>query len=277
MCGDGTEGFLGSKDLRHGYVKPLNQPWKPVVYANVGGRAIFEGCIILGDTNDMDDSKAILDERIRSTPELLTEKALGTLGSAVRGRQYRWPDRTIPYLVDPTIPNPQRILDAIKHWEDHTSIVFRRWTNERDHVFIKRVDGGCASAVGRRGGRQELILADSCTVGNIIHELGHTVGLWHEQSRIDRETYIEIVASNIDPDFVHNFDQHINDGIDVVGYDFGSIMHYPATAFSVDGQPTIRPRRPLPPGVTMGQRVALSAGDIAAVEQIYAEEPVPHA
>jgi hypothetical protein len=33
--------------------------------------------------------------------------------------------------------------------------------------------------------------------------------------------------------------------------------------------------KPLPAGIVMGQRVALSAGDIAAVEEMYAAEPLP--
>ena len=39
----------------------------------------------------------------------------------------------------------------------------------------------------------------------------------------------------------HNFDQHISDGDDVGTYDYGSIMHYPRDAFSIDGSDTITP------------------------------------
>ncbi|HXH40602.1 MAG TPA: M12 family metallopeptidase, partial [Thermoanaerobaculia bacterium] len=63
------------------------------------------------------------------------------------------------------------------------------------------------------------------------------------------------------PGFQHNFDQHINDGDDVGAYDYGSIMHYPRDAFSTDGSDTITPTQA---GAQIGQRIALSAGDIAA-------------
>jgi len=43
-------------------------------------------------------------------------------------------------------------------------------------------------------------------------------------------------------------------------------MHYPATAFSKNGQPTIVPKQN---GVMIGQRDGLSAGDIAAVKLMY--------
>ena len=45
--------------------------------------------------------------------------------------------------------------------------------------------------------------------------------------------------ANIQAGREHNFNQHITDGDDIGGYDFGSIMHYGPTAFSSNGQPTI--------------------------------------
>ena len=70
-----------------------------------------------------------------------------------------------------------------------------------------------------------------------------------------------INLTKIQPGMEHNFDQHITDGDDVGAYDFGSIMHYPRDAFSVDGSDTITPTVA---GAVIGQRIALTAGDIAA-------------
>ena len=266
MCG---EGHLKSDDIRKGYVKPLGSAWKEVEFANVDGRAIFEGCIILGMTDEVEGSARALEHVAQSVGTLFTDPDASTQGAAIRGRQYRWPNRTIPYDIDPAIPHKERITDAIEHWHAKTSLRFKPRTVEDDYVYFRRVGSGCASHVGRRGGRQELILADTCSLGNVIHELGHAAGLWHEQSRANRDEYVEILFANVDPAFRHNFEQHIHDGIDVGTYDYGSIMHYPAVAFSIDGQPTIRPKKPLPSGVTIGQRKALSPGDCAAIEKIY--------
>ncbi|HEY0625862.1 MAG TPA: M12 family metallopeptidase [Allosphingosinicella sp.] len=251
-------------------MKPIGSPWKEVEFANVDGRAIFEGCIILGETSEVEAAAELVKFKAQSVPQLFSDASARTLGVAIKGQQYRWPKRTIPYEIDPAIPNQRRITDAIAHWHANTSIRFKPRTSESDYVYFRRVASGCASHVGRQGGRQELILADSCSLGNVIHELGHAAGLWHEQSRADRDKFVEIVFSNVDPGFRHNFEQHIHDGVDVEDYDYASIMHYPPTAFSIDGQPTIRPRRPLPDGVVMGQRLKLSAGDCAAIESIYA-------
>jgi len=95
------------------------------------------------------------------------------------------------------------------------------------------------------------------------------VGLWHEQSREDRDTFVTVNWANIDPPQKHNFDQQITDGDDVGPYDYGSIMHYGPTAFSINGQATITPTQALPAGVVMGQRSGLSAGDRAAVRFMY--------
>ena len=91
------------------------------------------------------------------------------------------------------------------------------------------------------------------------------MGLWHEQSREDRDAFITINWANITDDDVHNFDQHITDGDDIGGYDFGSIMHYSTHSFSKNGDPTIVPKG----GHAIGQRNGLSAGDIAAVRALY--------
>ena len=176
--------------------------------------------------------------------------------------------------VPNTHPVPcSRVLEAIRHWEERTPIRFvergpgnaERFPN---YVFFRESDA-CASAIGRRQtGRQDVFLAAiGCDhLGIVVHEIGHTVGLWHEQSREDRDQFVRIIHENIELAQEHNFDQHVTDGDDIGDYDFGSIMHYGKYAFSVNGEPTIVP---LVEGVTIGQRDGLSRGDIAAVRFMY--------
>ena len=57
----------------------------------------------------------------------------------------------------------------------------------------------CASSIGRIGGYQPIKLGDHCPAGSVIHEVGHSLGLWHTQSRPDRDKYIQILWDNILP------------------------------------------------------------------------------
>ena len=253
---------------------------RPVQYANVDGMAIFEGDIILGTVEEVeaalqaggDAGRAALESSgLSGDPGPVLESV------GITGATFRWPNARIPYQIAAGLPDPARVTGAIAHWESRTRIrfVLRTAANAAQFPdFVEYVNGGgCSSQIGRRGGRQVITLGPSCTMGNAIHETGHTVGLWHEQSREDRDTFVRIVWANIQSGMEHNFDQHITDADDLGPYDYGSIMHYPTTAFSSNGQPTIVTLQPIPSGVIVGQRTALSQGDINGVHQMY---PLQH-
>jgi hypothetical protein len=106
----------------------------------------------------------------------------------------------------------------------------------------------------------------------ICHELGHALGLFHEQSRSDRDNYVDIVEENITAGNEFNFDLEMSDNIGE--YDFLSVMHYAHNAFGIDGQTTIEP---LPAyqefKFQMGQRNELSDLDAAGMAAKYGPRP----
>lgn len=257
----GTGEFRSGGSVRTGLIERPNFGIKAVQYAVVDGMAVFEGDIILGT-----------EEQVAAQTQTLKAVKSGELarGLVITGSQYRWPNCVIPYTIDSGLSNQSRVTDAIAHWEANTRVrfVLRTAANAGtypDYVTFRTGSGGCSSWVGRQGGQQFINLGSGCSTGNAIHEIGHTVGLWHEHSREDRDSFVTIHWDKILAGYEHNFNQHITDGDDVGAYDYGSIMHYPRDAFSTDGSDTITP---LDPAATIGQRVALSAGDIAAANSL---------
>ena len=57
-----------------------------------------------------------------------------------------------------------------------------------------------------------------CSVGTLLHEMGHVrLGLFHEQSRPDRNSYVTFLYANVIKGSIANFDQLI-DGYQDLGF-----------------------------------------------------------
>lgn len=233
---------------------------RQILYENINDYAVAEGDIILGKAIDLHRSypsnKAIMLPRIGGG---------------------HWPHGIVPFELAENLPliNKLSTRQAISLWQQHTHVKFVEITaeNRNEHpdylLFIPTGGNTCSSFVGRQGGAQIVSLAARCNTMSTAHEIGHALGLWHEQSRMDRDAYILIVWDNIEEKYRYNFNQHLTDGQDYGDYDYQSIMHYTAYAFSRNGEKTIIPLRD---NVEIGQRDHLSEKDIAAINSIYPEE-----
>ncbi len=257
MAVQGRGEFRSTSEKGEGLIQGVRLPPTRVRFSDLSGLALFEGDILLGRTSDLQSAREQRKARMTG------------MGAVIVGETYRWPDGVVPYQLATDLAAPQRVRDAIAHWAEETPLRFVERVSKNanaypDYVSFENGDG-CMSYVGRQGGKQEVWLAAACTTGNAIHELGHTVGLWHEQSRADRDQYVEVHLENVVETMLDNFDQHVTDGDDVGPYDYGSIMHYPRDAFSRNGRDTIVPKG----GQAIGQRVELSGGDVDAVRALY--------
>lgn len=226
-----------------------------VIYDVYKGHALWQGDIDLG-----------LAQLIARTPEALVTRQGPQRGAVIDGAEYRWPNGRVPYVVDPSLQS--RVDSAIGHVEARIKgLDFVPRTSEGDYLSIIPDDSVCSSFVGRLGAGQLVRLAPGCGVGSTVHELTHALGLFHEHTRCDRDTFVEILWGNIEQGSEDNFYIHCDDASDYLMYDEGSIMHYGRLAFTGNGQPTIRSLRGL--DGLMGQRDSLGVTDKRTVRSVY--------
>lgn len=211
----------------------------------INGQAVVEGDIVVGPADEIEPGGSKSDVR----------EAMG-----IAGAQYRWPSGVIRYTIDASLvvngATDARITAAIQYWNQTLPGILALRNGQADYVKFRQAAGSsvCQSSVGRRGGVQTIDIGSGCSTGNVIHEIGHAAGLFHEHTREDRDNYVVIVWANIWPD-------------NTITAPSCTTMRSrsPEIVGPTAGMQTIFPIC-LPDGVVMGQRNALSSGDIAGVK-----------
>lgn len=193
-----------------------------------------------------------------------------------------WPGGDVPYEFDDNVSaeNRQRMLDAMAVWQNVANIRFRpkNWWELIYYVHIQDNDSSNDSPVGRQFAGNTINIVSWGSTYIMAHELAHTLGFWHEQSRLDRDSYVQINWGNIQSGLGYNF-QKENHSNHYGPYDFDSVMHYGACSFSMCSpcsrtDNSCRTITVLPPYDTewqtnIGQRSHLSEWDARIMSFLY--------
>jgi hypothetical protein len=245
-------------DLRNAIIELPEAGEAEVLYAVVDGRAMWTGDIVLGDPDELDQ---------------------GFRGATLTGAL--WPAKTLKYRYTQSVNDQAKaaLVQAMADWEAQTSIRFVE-ADAADTGGFVRITGdqdGCFAYLGYPGAgdTHQLNLGSGCEYSGVArHELGHALGLFHEQTRSDRDEHIDIDWNNIEPGQASQFDKYTKTGYagkDRGSYDYDSVMHYGSDAFAIDVNKPVMTKKD---GglITRGAETPISAGDVAAIEALYAGE-----
>uniref|UniRef100_A0A914E4G9 Zinc metalloproteinase n=1 Tax=Acrobeloides nanus TaxID=290746 RepID=A0A914E4G9_9BILA len=149
-------------------------------------------------------------------------------------------------------------------WRDNTCINFEESETADDRIRVAKIDG-CYADLGMNGGEQEMSLVDSCMrIGIASHEMAHALGIWHQQSRSDREDHVTVYNNRIKTGQGSEYAIKSNTDNYGVPYDYGSVMHYEEGASG----PVMEADEPLHQK-TMGQRDGPSFNDLLLINKHY--------
>jgi Astacin (Peptidase family M12A) len=304
------ENDICSQQSKYYYEDKANGERHFVPYAVINGQDVVEGDIVIGRSDGPGFFPPVVPDYID-------------------GQRTRWGNGVAPYVVPFVIDSSAEayrswiIRDAMSAWSSQNkSIIFverKEKTDWRKENYIKFISGPtdenhwvCQSnsigvkkkvdekkvGVSKEEENINVVQVAGCgSWGSIAHEIGHVLGLGHEQSRKDRGDYITMLWGNIKDGPSDDINKYRKQYCRVIwdqqtlantDYDFDSIMHYPVDGFSkdprdkscekvedyngkrclaFDPKPEKAPLWPKSPNI--GQRYHLSKGDIEAVNTLY--------
>jgi hypothetical protein len=198
----------------------------------------------------------------------------------------------VRYVFKPDVDNGRKTAfrEAADRWRQATCInLVEQGSSSNTNTFdieVRKGTSSCSASLGMRLNKFRsygVINLGWCNdmryVGSMVHEIGHTLGMNHEQKRPDAASsymgkgpHLKLFWGNIAPTWIPQYtpdaSSYIGSADDGAGdvqvgyapYDFNSIMHYPIS--STTGET-------IPAGKTTGNRRFLSQGDIEQILDMY--------
>uniref|UniRef100_A0A1I7YBN2 Zinc metalloproteinase n=1 Tax=Steinernema glaseri TaxID=37863 RepID=A0A1I7YBN2_9BILA len=201
-----------------------------------------------------------------------------------------WKDG-VYYTFDPRLNQKTRdvVHSAVAFWQANTCIKFTETADVASSpvkpVIVVSPGVGCNSMLGRK-----MNFDDSQTLNlepgkceyfaAATHELAHALGFIHEHTRWDRDEYIYVDLTKLNPNISQNYDK-----FDVVDqykkydkaendnygkqYDFGGIMHYDDTAGAIAKGDIVMLAKNPDYQMTIGGAVGPVYGDVYEMNMLY--------
>jgi len=183
----------------------------------------------------------------------------------------RWPKGEVFYEFDSSVDKPRwktSWRDAAQLWANAAGLTFKERVNEPNYIVIHDSRQN-RSEIGMQGGPQKMDIESWGDTHVIAHEIAHALGMAHEHQGKGRSNYVTIHLKEVQAGRGSQFAEWPTTNFG--SYDFGSVMHYDAYAFTKSsGNMTIEPRRLHRNQLAiMGQRHQLSALDKLGMAAIY--------
>lgn len=188
------------------------------------------------------DIQVPYDQYLRMTSGLI--QAAGAFGPVTR-----WPGNVVPFDFVTTgagavsAANQTAAINAMNAIAARAGLAFRAATGFDPNRIRFQASTGNNSPVGMQGGAQIINIVSWNSEIIICHEIYHSLGFWHEQSRSDRNTFVTVNLGNVCAGMENNFDL-VGASTAYGPYDFDSFMHYGRMDFSCTGFDTITVNAP---------------------------------
>ena len=151
-------------------------------------------------------------------------------------RSNLWPGGVVPYRFDANVAtvSQTRMITAMQQWQAESNVQFQPCNPcSGAFVTIRHNLTSNFADIGRTGSEQFVNINAWDDRFLMVHELGHTLGLRHEQTRPDRDLFVIVYTQNITPGQAGNF-TIAADATPYGPYDFDSVMHYGPCFFSLN-------------------------------------------